>query len=126
MTAVLRSPGSHRLPGDNGFRDAPLIDVSSVLALSFAALSFGGVWAIMLYGTPSKLPMFTPAVLQTGVVESPTPLQASLPSGFCSGSAVLALVRPVVPYTLALSSRRSRPVPRPVILDVLALLSRCY
>ena len=30
--------------------------------------------------------------------------QASLSSNFCSGRAVLALVRPVVPYTLALSA----------------------
>ena len=70
--------------------------------------------------------MYSPAVLQTGVVESPTPLQASLSSGFFSGCAIHALVRPGVPHTLALSSQRSRPVPRLVVLDILALLSwRC-
>ena len=66
--------------------------------------------------------MYPPAVLQTGIVESPTPLEASLSSGFCSGHTVFVLVRPVVPYTLVLSSQRSRPVPWPVILGVLALL----
>ena len=34
-------------------------------------------------------------------------------SGFCPGHEVLELVRPVVPYTLALSSKRSRPVVPP-------------
>ena len=33
--------------------------------------------------------------------------------GSCSGYEVLELVRPVVPYTLALSSKRSRPVVSP-------------
>ena len=32
------------------------------------------------------------------------------PRGSCADHEVLALVRPVVPYTLALSSKRSRPV----------------
>ena len=34
-------------------------------------------------------------------------------SGFCPGHEILALVRPVVPYTLSLSSKRSRSVVSP-------------
>ena len=44
-----------RFPDDNGTRDAPPIGVSSALALSFAALSIGGVWSRVLYGTRSTL-----------------------------------------------------------------------
>ena len=40
-----------RFLGDNGSRDTPPIDTSSALALSFAALSIGGVWSMMFYGT---------------------------------------------------------------------------
>ena len=40
-----------RFLGDNGSRDTPPIDTSSALSLSFAALSIGGVWAMMFYGT---------------------------------------------------------------------------
>ena len=43
FTAASRSPGFLRFPGDNCSRDAPPIDVSSALALSFTALSIGGV-----------------------------------------------------------------------------------
>ena len=35
------------------------------------------------------------------------------PLGFCTGYEALALVRPVVPYSLALSSKRARPVVSP-------------
>ena len=49
-----RSPGSLRFSGNNGSHDAPPIGVFFVLALSFVALSIGGVWAVMLYGAPSK------------------------------------------------------------------------
>ena len=39
------------------------------------------------------------------------------PLGSCTGHEVLALVRPVVPYALALSSKRARPVvSRPVVV----------
>ena len=128
-SAASRSPGSHRFPSNNGSRDASTIGDFSALALFFAALSIAGVWAVMPYDTPSKTCRYIPQLLffrLGSVVESPTPLQASLSFGFCSDRAVLALVRPVVPYTLALSSQRSRSVPRPVTLDVLALLSwRC-
>ena len=36
-------------------------------------------------------------------------------SCFCSGGAVVALMRPVIPYTLALSSQRSWPVMSPAV-----------
>ena len=88
--------------GDNGSRDAPPIGISSALALSFAALSIGGVWAMMFYCTIQFFrcnPQL--AVLQTGVVESSTPLQPAS-RGCSSDDALDALLRPLVPYTLAL------------------------
>ena len=48
------SPGSISFPGNKGSRDSPPIGVFTALALSFAALSIVGVWAVMLYGTPPK------------------------------------------------------------------------
>ena len=57
---------------------------------------------MVLYGAPSTLPMFSPAVLQTGVVETFF-LHSRLASLGCySDGALLALLRSVVPYTLAL------------------------
>ena len=61
LTAASHSSGSLRFPSDTGSRGAPPNDVSSVLALSFAALSIGGVWAMMLYGTRTTLPMYSPS-----------------------------------------------------------------
>ena len=49
LTAASRNPGSLRVFGDNGSCDALPTSVFSALALSFAALSIGGVWAVMLY-----------------------------------------------------------------------------
>ena len=43
LTTAFRSPGSLGFPGDNGSRDA------TPIGTSFAALSIGGVWA-MIYG----------------------------------------------------------------------------
>ena len=42
-------------------------------------------------------------------------------SGFCTGPDVLALMGPVVPYTLVLSSKRSRPVVSPAMRFTAAL-----
>ena len=58
-----------RFPGDADSRGAPPIGVASALAFSFAALSIGGVWAMMLDGTRTTLPMYSPAVLQIEVLE---------------------------------------------------------
>jgi hypothetical protein len=49
-------------------------------------------WAMVLYGAPSTLPIFFPAVLQTGVFEYFF-LHSRLTSlGRCSGDALLALL----------------------------------
>ena len=50
-------------------------------------------------------------------LQSPTTSRNPGSLGF-SGCALVALLRPVPPISLALSSQRSRPVSRPVILDV--------
>ena len=55
-----------------------------------------------LYDTRSILPTFSPAVLQTEVV-GPFFHSRLVSPGCCSGSALQALLRPVIPYTLALS-----------------------
>ena len=73
---------------------------SSALALSFAKLSIGGVWAMMLYGTRTTL-RYSSAVLQTGAVEYSTTLPTSL-RGCSSDGTLAALLRPVAPFTLAL------------------------
>ena len=44
-------------------------------------------------------------------------------SGFCPGHEILALVRPVVPYTLALFSKRSRSVVSPAVRSTAALFA---
>ena len=59
--------------------------------------------------------IFVPFPPKTGTnMLHPRPLQSlnwSLtPLGSCTSHEVLALVRPVVPYALALSSKRARPV----------------
>ena len=45
--------------------------------------------------------------------------------GSCSGHEVLELVRPMVPYTLALSSKRSRPVVSPASCRSVASQASC-
>ena len=45
-------------------------------------------------------------------------------SGFCPGHEILVLVRPVVPYTQALSSKRSRPVVSPAVRFTSSLFCR--
>ena len=116
-----------RFPGNVGARGAPPIVVSSTLALSFAALSIGGVWAIALDGAPSTPLMFCPAV----------PFQTGSRNRFCStpGSSLPWLVlwwrtcrAPSAggSFHTGASLQRSRPVPRPVVLHVPPLLSwRC-
>ena len=59
-----------------------------------------------LYGARSTLPMFSSAVLQTGDVESFSYFRLAA-LGYRFDGALLALLRPVVPYTLALSVARS-------------------
>ena len=99
--AASRSPGSLRFPGDNGSHDAPPTGVFYALALSFAALSIGGVWTMVLYGAPSKLPMYPPAVLQTGVKS--ILLHSRPASRSCSSDcALVTLLLQVAPFTQAL------------------------
>ena len=81
-------------------------------------------WAMAFYGTPSTLPMFSSAILQTEVVESFFFHSRLYPSSAVDLVALLALLRPEV-HTGA-SSQHSRPVARPMVLHVPALLSwRC-
>ena len=84
-----------RFPGDTGPRGASPTGVSHALAPAF--------WAMALYGAPSTSPMFClDVVLQARFVE-PFFLHFRLASlGYCSGGALLALLQPVVRYTLEL------------------------
>ena len=92
-----------RFSSGTASRDAPPIGVSSALVLSFAAFSIGGVWAIALDVAPSIPLMICPAILlQPGFVESSSHFRLAS-HGCCSDGALVALLRLVVPYTLALS-----------------------
>ena len=55
-----------------------------------------------LYGARSTPPIFSSAVLQTEIVESFFFHSRLTSLGYCSGGAIRTLLRPVVPYTLAL------------------------
>ena len=94
MPAVQSCLPQSRFPGDNGCHDTPLIGVFSALVLSFPALSIGGVWAMMQppiflsffrLGSWSLLLRFRPAS-----------------RGCSSDGALVALLRPMTHFTLAL------------------------
>ena len=110
-----------RFLGDTGSRGAPPIGVSSALALSFTAVSIGGIWAMALYCALQHTDIFS-VVLQTEDVESLLFHSRLKPS---SADALVAHSLRSFDrwYTLALL-RSARSVPRPVVLHVPALLSR--
>ena len=111
LRAASESPGSLAIPA---------LVALPALALSFAALSIGGVWAMSLDGAPSTPLMFCPAVFfQAGFVESFSHFRLAS-RGCCFDGTLVALLRPVV-HTGA-SSRCSRPFPGLVVLRTSAPL----
>ena len=93
---------------------------SSLHWYSLAALSIAGVWAMVLTLRRSfkTITDVLPSYPSSGWgcrVFYPNPKSRLTSPGFCSGHEVVAFVRAVVPYTLALSSKHFRPVTSPAL-----------
>ena len=102
-----RSPCCSGLPqksSGSGARGAPPTGVASRTSAPSQRSRSVASWATALYGAPSTPSTFSPAVLQR--LWSPLRLYLHsrlLPSlDCCSGGTLLAFLRPVVPYTLAI------------------------
>ena len=98
-----------------------------MLALSFAALSIAGVWTMVLYGTSLKPLMFCPAaLLQAGSWNRSYSTPGSRLPRLMLWWRTRRAPSTGGSFHTGVSLQRFRPVPRPMVLDVLALLSWRY
>ena len=111
-----RNQGSLGFPG-GGSRDAPFSDRclhNGILPCCALDRFLGRLHLTYSTCTPPGAIETEPGDFscfrQGGTEKCRNPISRLTPPGSCADHEVLALVRPVVPYTLALSSKRSRPV----------------